>query len=90
MNGLYSAIDLIASGNVSNGSMVFEKNNNMHASEITARFAVSPDLNRYPMSIPRSMNTDPVNNSINARFVIISKGTIVLDMKYNDTNITNI
>ena len=46
INGLNSAIDLIADGKVSKGKIVFEKNNIMDANVITARFEVSPDLNK--------------------------------------------
>ena len=43
--GLNEAIFWIASGRVSRGKIVFEKNNIIVEIEIAAMFAVSPDLN---------------------------------------------
>ena len=45
-NGLNEARFWIVSGNVSNGRIVFEKNNIIVEMEIAAMFAVSPDLNK--------------------------------------------
>ena len=62
----------------------------MHAKEIAARFAVSPDLNKYPINIPRSINIDPTKSTTKIRLVIISGGTLASEMKNRATNITTI
>jgi len=70
--GLYFTISLIVTGKVSRGRTVLEKNNRTVATDIEAMFAVSDDLNTYPINIPIKMKTEDIrinatrvfNNSI--------------------------
>ena len=89
IKGLNWTTSLIAPGSVSIGKIVFEKNNNNAPTEIAPIFAVSPDLNIYPIIIPSKTNTLPVKNEVNNNVNNITGLTTALDIINITVNIIN-